>query len=79
MEKMIPSCVRVSVCLPVKGTYHYALPQGLALGARVGCRVLVPFQTRQVTGYILERTNREEGREDLKEILEVLDSEPPVS
>ena len=42
--------------------------------AHVGCRALVPFNNRKVTGYILEKMPRNQD-ENLKEILEILDTE----
>ncbi len=69
------SCLRVAVNVPVKGTFHYETPRSLEDCARVGCRVKVPFNNRKVSGYILEKTAPENGR-TLKEILDVLDTEP---
>jgi primosomal protein N' (replication factor Y) len=63
------------VALPVRETFFYAVPDGLASKAEVGCRVRVPFRNRRVTGYILERVS-ENSEAGLKEILEILDPEP---
>jgi primosomal protein N' (replication factor Y) (superfamily II helicase) len=67
--------LRVAVTLPVGETFHYTVPAQLLSGARVGCRVLVPFGKSKRTGYILERVPLSEERE-LKDIFQVLDSEP---
>ena len=69
------SCLRIAVSAPVKGTFSYAVPKSLASKAHVGCRALVPFNNRKVTGYILESIprDREQG---LKEVLDILDQEP---
>ncbi|MCP4667756.1 MAG: hypothetical protein GY849_15480, partial [Deltaproteobacteria bacterium] len=69
------TCLRVAVTLPVKGAFSYAVPKHLASRARVGCRVLVPFKNRRITGYILEKIPRA-SHAGLKQILEVLDREP---
>ncbi len=61
--------------LPVGETFYYTVPAELLSGARVGCRVLVPFGKSRTTGYILERVPLSEERE-LKDIYQVLDSEP---
>jgi len=42
---------------------------------RVGCRVLVPFSNRKVTGYVLEEISDVPER-DLREIVDILDIEP---
>jgi primosomal protein N' (replication factor Y) (superfamily II helicase) len=70
-----PSVIRVAVALPVWETFHYAVPPNLRPKARAGCRVLVPFGKRKVTGYIVEEISASEERE-LKSISEVLDPEP---
>ncbi len=66
---------RVAVNLPVQGTFSYRIPGSLEREARVGHRILVPFNRREVTGFILERLppGPDEG---LKEISEVLDPDP---
>jgi len=68
-------CVNVAVALPVRNTFHYAVPKRLLPAANIGCRVKIPFRTRTVTGYILE-TGPAEPHESPKEILDVLDPEP---
>jgi primosomal protein N' (replication factor Y) len=67
--------VRVALALPVKETFDYSVPERLASEVRVGCRVIAPFRNRKVTGYILE-VKQNSDIQELKEIAEVLDSEP---
>ncbi|MEJ2724107.1 MAG: primosomal protein N' [Deltaproteobacteria bacterium] len=67
--------MRVAVCLPVKNTFHYAVPDRLVSAAKIGCRAKVPFRTQAVTGYILEAGSAELN-ESPKEIVDILDSEP---
>jgi primosomal protein N' (replication factor Y) len=67
--------IRVALALPVKEAFDYSVPERLAPEARVGCRVVAPFGNRKVTGYILEVMPNADA-DDLKEIEEVLDSEP---
>lgn len=67
--------ISVAVALPVSETFHYLIPDNLASRAEVGCRVLIPFRNRKVTGYILEKRSVDR-EEDLKEILDILDQEP---
>ena len=79
MKALLPrenkTSVRVAVTLPVEETYLYLVPRDLEPGAKVGCRVEVPFGKRKVTGYILEQEAPAEDK-DLKEISRVLDAEP---
>jgi primosomal protein N' (replication factor Y) len=66
---------RVAVSLPVKNTFHYAVPDRVLSAAKIGCRAKVPFRTRTATGYILETTSTEPN-ESSKDIVDILDSEP---
>jgi primosomal protein N' (replication factor Y) len=68
-------CFEVALALPVAKTFHYRVPDHLLSRAKVGCRILAPFRSRKVNGYILERVKEDPGQE-LKDILEVLDTEP---
>jgi primosomal protein N' (replication factor Y) len=74
VSREIP-CLRVALSVPVTGTFDYAVPEGLALAAQVGCRVLVPFNRRKITGYVLETLSQSPERE-LKETIDILDLEP---
>ena len=69
------SCLRIAVALPIEETFTYAVPNILATRAKIGCRVLVPFNNRKVTGYILEKIapNDQPG---IKKIWDVIDPEP---
>jgi primosomal protein N' (replication factor Y) len=70
-----PFCLRIAVPLPVRGTFSYTLPAKLVSRVQVGCRASVPFNNREITGYILEKHERREDR-DLREVSAVLDTEP---
>jgi primosomal protein N' (replication factor Y) (superfamily II helicase) len=66
--------VEVAVGLPVRGTYHYALPPQLG-EARVGARVLVPFGARGVTGVVVARTDRPPAGVDVRLVRDILDDD----
>ena len=72
--------VEVAVGLPVAGTFHYAVPDRLAAGARVGARVLVPFGNRGVTGVVVREGVEvpEASQAQVKAIRDVLDAEPAM-
>ncbi len=42
----------------------------------IGCRVLVPFGRKKMTGYVISARSRAPGRVRLKEIVDVVDVEP---
>ena len=67
--------IEVAVALPISNTFTYEVPKSLRSSAVEGKRVLVPFKTRQVTGYIVERLSATD-RTGLKEIIDVLDDVP---
>ena len=65
----------VAITLPVREIFSYSVPDNLIAMAEVGRRVLVPFRTRKVIGYIIKKDlgTRDEG---IKDILDILDPEP---
>ncbi len=71
--------VRVVLPLPLDQAFTYLVPDDLAAEAQVGCRVLVPFGPRRLTGLIVERTDEADTLGDfirLKPLLDVLDEAP---
>ncbi len=76
-----PEFVEVALPVPLRQTFTYRLPVGLRENVKLGARILVPFGKRQLTGYAVAlhtRINPELGieTEDIKDALELLDSEP---
>lgn len=79
-SSQLPSTyAEVAVPVFVRQTYTYALPPVLAERARPGCRVLVPFGRKILTGYIVGVHDELEGDltpEEVKEIEALVDEEP---
>lgn len=70
--------IEVVVGLPIDRLFHYAIPSHLEEEAALGKRVLIPFGSRQITGYIVGFI--EESLTDrIKEIIDVIDREPVLS
>ncbi|MBE9546917.1 MAG: primosomal protein N' [Proteobacteria bacterium] len=67
--------VRVAVNIPTDKAFVYSVPEELEREVTMGKRVLVPLGNRRIAGYILESTGVDD-REDIKDIIEVLDKEP---
>ncbi len=67
--------INVAVILPVMKSYTYEIPKPLKSVCQIGMRVLVPFGTRRVTGYIISGQKSDNGFK-LKKVLEVLDEDP---
>ncbi len=70
-----PAYIEVAVARPVSKTFTYEVPGPLRPQIMVGKRVLVPFRSFQVTGYVLDihETTDQQG---LKNVLDVLDEIP---
>ena len=65
------------VCLPVPldQAFTYSLPQTLRHRVKPGCRLIVPFGPRKLTGVVL-RCHDEAPQVDTREALRLVDSEP---
>ncbi|MGI9175315.1 MAG: replication restart helicase PriA, partial [Rhodothermales bacterium] len=70
--------VQVVLPLPLDEAYTYLVPESLQVAAKVGCRVLVPFGPRQLTGVVVGHGGAADGHR-LKPILDVLDEEPSLT
>jgi primosomal protein N' (replication factor Y) len=65
----------VSLPVPLDQSFTYRLPETLRHRVRTGCRVLVPFGTRKLTGVVVKLHDQPpEG--PLKEVLRLVDEEP---
>ncbi len=65
----------IAVGLPIDRLFHYSIPQPLAGEVAVGKRVKVPFQNKEMVGYIVGFSDTADVRET-KDIIEAMESEP---
>jgi len=70
-----PHLVAVAVALPVQDVFTYSIPCHLADQVQAGKRVLVPFGSRTVTGYLIGPA-RETVAPQIKHVLDILDDIP---
>ena len=70
-----PAYCDVSLPVPVDQLFTYALPESLRHRVEPGCRVLVPFGNRKLSGVVL-RAHDEPPPAAIKEVLKLLDAEP---
>src|SRR5512141_592137 len=68
----------VSVPAPLDQPFTYRLPETLRHRVQPGCRLLVPFGPRKLTGVIL-RCHDEAPQVPARDALKLLDSEPVLS
>lgn len=69
------SYVDVSLPVPLDRPFTYALPETLAHRVRPGCRVIVPFGARTLTGVALKVHNAHPGVAT-RQALKLIDAEP---
>jgi primosomal protein N' (replication factor Y) len=72
----------VAVPVFVRQTFTYRLPGDMASRAQIGCRLLVPFGKKFLTGFLvgLHDTLESEVEEaDIKEVEELLDESPVIT
>ena len=70
--------VRVALPVPADEPFDYAVPDDLRDAARPGCRAVVPFGSRTLTGVIVERGAAASAR-PLKGLRAIVDPEPVLS
>lgn len=67
----------VALPVPLDQTFTYALGKGLEGEVLPGCRLLVPFGTRKLTGVVTEVHSRPPDRE-VRDALRLLDEQPSL-
>src|SRR5260370_20267291 len=65
----------VSLPVPLDQPFTYLLPETLRHRVKPGCRLLVPFGSRKLTGMVL-RTHSEPPSMAAREALRLLDEQP---
>lgn len=71
---------QIAIPLPVYQTFTYKIPEDLQEEIAIGKRIMVPFGSRQLTGYLVGLTPSLDPNSidlsSLKEITDILDTEP---
>jgi primosomal protein N' (replication factor Y) (superfamily II helicase) len=70
-----PSFCDVSLPVPLDRAFTYSLPETLRHRVRPGCRILVPFGPRKLTGIVLRSHNEKPGAA-AREALRLVDAHP---
>jgi primosomal protein N' (replication factor Y) len=73
-----PFC-NVSLPVPLRTTFTYAVPESLREVVRPGTRVLVPFRKKALVGVVVELTEHAPADTKIREITKVLDREPALT
>jgi primosomal protein N' (replication factor Y) len=78
MPEHFPRYCDVSLPVPLDQPFTYELPETLRHRVQAGCRMIVPFGPRKMTGVVL-RQHDEPGDVAVREALRLIDSEPVIS
>jgi primosomal protein N' (replication factor Y) len=73
----LPAYCDVSLPVPIDQPFTYLLPETMRHRVRTGCRVLVPFGARKLTGVVLG-THDDAPSASAREALKLLDEEPAL-
>ncbi len=73
---MAATYCEVAVPVPLPDTFTYRIPEELGAQVCVGGRVIVPFGARKLVGIVTALATEPRTTKGLKEIVEVVDSEP---
>ncbi len=74
----MPLYCDVAVPVPLAASFTYALPSTLQHRVQPGCRVIVPFGVRKLTGVVVDCHDRDPGMET-RSVLRLVDEEPALS
>ena len=72
----------VAVPVHIRQTFSYRLPGDMARRAHPGCRVVVPFGKKLVTGFIVALHDELAGEiidSDIKDVEELVDESPIIA
>jgi len=72
-----PFC-NVSLPVPLRTAFTYAVPESLREIVRPGTRVLVPFRKKAMVGVVVELTEHAPADTKIREITKALDREPAL-
>jgi primosomal protein N' (replication factor Y) len=69
----------VAVAVPLRTTFSYKIPAGLAAEIHIGCRVLVPFRKKSTVGVVTEFIDAPPAATQVREIHKLLDIVPALN
>ncbi len=77
-RETFPAYCDVSLPVPLDRAFTYGLPETLRHRVQPGCRLLVPFGARKMTGFVL-RCHTDPPDNGTREALRLLDAEPALT
>ena len=77
LPETLPEYCDVSLPVPLDRAFTYALPETLRHRVKPGCRLLVPFGTRKMTGFVV-RVHADAPESGTRDALRLLAAEPAL-
>ena len=71
--------VAIPISLSLNSSFDYAIPKDIQPEVKIGCRVLIPFRSRRLTGYVVKIKDHSKFEKILKPILRNFDEEPVIT
>lgn len=71
--------IKVVLNLPLNQSFAYKVPAEVSSRVKIGGKVLVPFKRKILSGFVVDKIEREQSRGNLKEIIKVMKDFPPLS
>jgi primosomal protein N' (replication factor Y) len=78
-RREIHGYAEIALPVPVDGTFTYVVPEEMQESIAPGCRVMVPFGRRRMTGYVISTHSDTPEGFRLKKISSLSDEEPLVT
>jgi len=78
-RREIHGYAEIALPVPVDGTFTYMVPEEMIGSLAPGCRVMVPFGRRRMTGYVISTHSEPPGGFKLKKIAALIDEEPMIT
>ncbi len=78
-RRKIHGYAEIALPVPVDGTFTYIIPDEIKEEIAPGCRVMVPFGRRRMTGYVISTHSDTPEGFKLKKISELSDTEPMIT
>ncbi|MGB5530422.1 MAG: primosomal protein N', partial [Ignavibacteriaceae bacterium] len=70
--------VEIVFPLPFRKAFTYLVPKELEKQAKIGVRAVAPFGKRALSGFIINKTKTASIKENIKQIIDILDEQPIV-
>jgi primosomal protein N' (replication factor Y) len=78
-RREIHGYAEIALPVPVDGTFTYMIPEEIREAIAPGCRVMVPFGRRRMTGYVISTHSDPPGGMKIRNISALVDDQPLIT